>query len=144
MKPKQMIMIGTMAVAITVGGSIWNKEASAETSLPTTEPTCRAWESSEAAHAVQSTGPDEFLHVLGASSNEHIVEALYNGQSLADIATDNQQDVQKIIRLQIAEVTEQLDQRLAAGSISRDVYEAHKLELPSMISKSVYGELTNK
>lgn len=143
MKPKRMIMIGTMAVAITVGGGIWNKEASAENSLPSLEPSCGAWKSKAAVHS-KAAEPDAFLQVLGVTSNDEIYEALYNGQSLSAIAAANQMDVRPIIDLQIAEVTEQLDRRLAAGSITRDVYDAQKLELPDMIVRSVHGELTNK
>ncbi|MFK7692964.1 hypothetical protein [Paenibacillus sp. HJGM_3] len=132
MKPKQLLILGTMAVAITVGGGIWNKEANAETSLFPTEPSCGA-------SSTKETGQDPLLQKLGLSSPEQMYDALYNGQSLADIAAANAMEVQPIIDLQLAELSAQLDARLAAGHITPSVYEAQKGELPEIISRSVYG-----
>lgn len=82
---------------------------------------------------------EDLLQVLGLSSEEDIYNAQYNGQSLADMATANKVDVQKIIELQLAELTEQLNMRLSSGSITREQYLDQRAELPEIIIKSVYA-----
>lgn len=82
---------------------------------------------------------EDLLHVLKLSSEEDIYTAQYNGYSLADIAKANQVDVQKVIELQLAELTEQLQMRLFNGSITPEQYLAQRAELPEIISKSVYA-----
>ncbi|SDO72334.1 hypothetical protein SAMN04487897_12067 [Paenibacillus sp. yr247] len=89
----------------------------------------------------QRTAPikEDLLHVLGLSSEEDIYNAQYNGQSLADIAKANKVDVQKVIELQLSELTEQLNARLSSGSITSEQYQAQREELPEIIIKSVYA-----
>ncbi|OCT15847.1 hypothetical protein A8709_09475 [Paenibacillus pectinilyticus] len=82
---------------------------------------------------------EDLLHVLKLSSEEDIYQAQYNGYSLADIAKANQVDVQKVIELQLAELTEQLQVRLYNGSITPEQYLAQRAELPEIIIKSVYA-----
>jgi hypothetical protein len=82
---------------------------------------------------------EDLLHILKLSSEEDIYKAQYNGFSLADIARANQVDVQKVIELQLAELTEQLEVRLFNGSITPEQYLAQRAELPEIISKSVYA-----
>ncbi|MNY81751.1 hypothetical protein D3C86_2234750 [compost metagenome] len=65
---------------------------------------------------------------------------MYSGQSLAQIASANQGDVQQVIDLQLAELTQQLDERLAAGSLTQEQYEAQKAELPAIVASSVHGQ----
>lgn len=82
---------------------------------------------------------EDLLHILKLSSEEDIYQAQYNGHSLADIARANQVDVQKVIELQLAELTEQLQVRLRNGSITPAQFQAQRAELPEIISKSVYA-----
>ncbi|MDD9270932.1 hypothetical protein ACFPES_28180 [Paenibacillus sp. GCM10023248] len=82
---------------------------------------------------------NDLLHLLGLVSEDEIYNAQYNGRSLADIAQANHVDVQKVIDLQLAELTEQLQERLFSGSITPEQYQAHHAELPEIIMRSVYA-----
>ncbi|HEY2494181.1 MAG TPA: hypothetical protein VGI33_14910 [Paenibacillus sp.] len=125
MNSKRIIIVGTMVFAITVGGASWNNNVIASSitkSLNTTTP-------------VQN----DLLQVLDLSSDDEIYDALYNGKTLADIAKDNDVDVQNVIDLQVEELTEQLDLRLANGSLTLEQYEEQKSEVRDIITKSAYG-----
>lgn len=140
MNPIRIIMAGTIAFAITIGVSIWSEEANAADfcSLDKSNTSSKTNEIAPVSQ-VSPAVKDELIQALGVCSDEEIYDALYQGQSLAEIAHSNDADVQEVIRLQIAEMEKQLDERLASGSISPDVYLAQKLELPEIIAKSVYG-----
>jgi hypothetical protein len=124
MSRKKMLLISTMALTLSMGGTTWvdplraNPIANKQNTVPIKE---------------------DLLHVLGLSSEEDIYIAQYNGLSLADIAEANKVDVQKVIVLQLAELTEQLNLRLSSGSITPEQYEAQCAELPEIIIKSVYA-----
>lgn len=66
----------------------------------------------------EAANKDRFLEALGAGSDEEVHDALINGKSLAAISDDNNKDIQVIIDLQLAEMTAQLDSRLACGSLT--------------------------
>ncbi|MGF7049990.1 hypothetical protein J2T13_004513 [Paenibacillus sp. DS2015] len=125
MNSKQIIIVGTMVFAITIGGSSWNNMISASSitkSLNTITPVS-----------------NDLLEVLELSSDDEIHDALYNGKTLADIAKDNDVDVQNVIDLQVAELTEQLDLRLANGSLTLEQYKEQKSEVRDIITNSAYG-----
>ncbi|SEC36309.1 hypothetical protein [Paenibacillus sp. GP183] len=125
MNPKRIIIVGTMVVAMTLGGSSLSNKVSASSIT----------ESHNATTAVK----DDLLQILKVSSNEEIYNAIYDGKSLADIANDNQVDVNNVVDLQVAQLTEQLDLRLASGSLTLQQYEAQKSELRDIITSSTYG-----
>jgi hypothetical protein len=133
-----MIIVGTMAVAITIGSGIWSDETS--TGLDGKSGALRTKDASVPAQHQTIKESDSFLTALGVKSDEEVYDALYNGRSLADIAAANYGDVQSIIDLQIDEMTQQLNQRLANGSLTPDKYEAQKAELKEIITSSVYGQ----
>ncbi|CAH1217240.1 hypothetical protein PAECIP111893_04240 [Paenibacillus plantiphilus] len=128
MNPKQIIIVGTIAIVITLSGGIWTDKANAKPKN-TEAPTQR----------INIEVQDALLHLLGVSSNEEMQEALYNGKSLADITKDNNGDIRRVIALQLTEMTEQLDQRLTQGSITLDQYRAQRSELAEIVTRSVYG-----
>ncbi|CAG7615572.1 hypothetical protein ACFQI7_01150 [Paenibacillus allorhizosphaerae] len=130
--PKRILIVGTMVLTITAGMGLWNKEAAAS-------PFQSLLERIDS-HNKQIAAKDDFLRVLGASSDEELYDSLLEGKSLADIAAGNQADVDNIINLQVAELTAQLDSRLADGSLLPHQYRAQKAELEEIIKKSVYGE----
>jgi hypothetical protein len=125
MNPKRIIIVGTMVVAMTLGGSSWSNKIRASS---VTE-----------SHNVAAAAKDDLLQILKVSSNEEIYNAIYDGKSLADIANDNQVDVNNVVDLQIAQLTEQLDLRLASGNLTLQQYEAQKSELRDIITRSTYG-----
>jgi hypothetical protein len=125
MNPKRSIIVGTMVVAMTLGGSLWSNKIS----------TSSITETHNAAAAVK----DDLLQILKVSSNEEIYNAIYDGKSLADIANHNQVDVNNVVNLQVAQLTEQLDLRLASGNLTLQQYEEQKSELRDIITRSTYG-----
>lgn len=132
MNPKQAFVAGTVALTITFVGGGWiskDSHAALYNRLEKSEPS-----------NVRMAVKDDFLQALGAASEEEVYHSLLQGQSLADIAGTHQKDIEQLIHLQTAELTTQLDARLANGSLPAEVYEAQKAELTEMIRKSVYGE----
>jgi hypothetical protein len=125
MKPKQMMLIAMMVVVLSLGATPWNNGSFA--------------------HAAQKTlsaltdKQDELLYNLGLSNDNELKDALYDGKTLADIAAANHGDLESIIDLQVAQLTEQLMDRLASGSLTWEQYKAQKLELRDIVTRSAYG-----
>ncbi|TCZ76315.1 SHOCT domain-containing protein [Paenibacillus albiflavus] len=140
MSPRRMFMVGTMAFTIALSAALWNNENinTLSSTDQTDSVTNQRDENGQADHIVAK---DPLLQILGLSSDEEMYSALSNGQTLADIASDHEADIEQVIKLQTSQMTEQLDQRLASGSITAEVYEAQKAELASVITGSVYGQL---
>lgn len=136
MSSKRIVIVCTMAAAIAIG-IVWNEEKSAAACVDKYKILSKisGVDGTQQDAAVR----DPLLHALGAASDEEVYYSLYDGKSLADIAAANNADVQNVIDLQIAELTEQLDARLANGSLSREAYLAHKSEVADIIERSVYG-----
>jgi hypothetical protein len=134
MNAKQFLWIGTMSFVITISMAMKGEDASAST---LTAPYNKIKEASLASQDLAIK--DTFHQALGVSSEEEVFDALYNGQSLSDIAKANNADVQNVIDLQVAQLTSQLDQRYAAGSLPPESYEAQKSELADIITKSAYA-----
>ncbi len=127
MDPKKIIMISFMAFFIACSTSIWSNEANASASTY-----------KQATDNTSNNNPDDLLHVLGVDSEEQIYDALYNGQSLADIASENDMEVDQVVDLQVAQLRSQLDQRFLSGSISLEAYQAQIEEIRDMIQESVH------
>lgn len=122
---KKIVLVGTMVFAITVSGVSWTTHVSAS---PITLP-------------LITTVPvkEDLLHVLNLSSDEELYNALYEGNTLAEVAHDHNVDVQKIINLQVTELTAQIELRYASGNLTPQQYEEQKAEVRDIITKSVYG-----
>ncbi|WP_156826243.1 MULTISPECIES: hypothetical protein [Paenibacillus] len=124
-------MISFMAFVIACSSSIWSNEASASAStykLATDGLT-------------SSSDADDLLQALGVESEEQIYDALYSGQSLADIANDNKMEVDQVVDIQVAQLRSQLDQRFLNGSISLEAYQAQLEEIHDMIQESVHRKM---
>ncbi|AET58578.1 hypothetical protein ACWHAM_22990 [Paenibacillus terrae] len=131
MNRKRIMVICTLLLALSIGqSSTWGSRANASALSPERAPQVQDSEASK---------DDELLETLGVSSDEQLYDALYNGQTLADIAQYNERDAQAIVDLQVAQLTEQLEQRLANKSITSEQYQAHKAELTQVVAKSVFG-----
>lgn len=128
MNAKRIIMLGTMAATISLGGGVWCDKASASAS------------GRPAAQIQQEKAKDAFHEALGTTSDDEIYQSLYNGRSLAAIAGDNRQDAGQIVDLQVSELAEMLDARLASGALSQRQYDGIKSELREIVTRSVYGE----
>lgn len=142
MHPKRIIISGTIAVVVTISTGLHSEKIYASPlvklisiNLDKINPQLKK---SQAQADLPAGDP---LHAaLGTASDEELYQAVYSGQSLAQIASANQGDVQQVIDLQLAELTQQLDERLAAGSLTQEQYEAQKAELPAIVASSVHGQ----
>lgn len=134
MKMKIMMFIGSVAIAITITGSKWMEVAADPDAAALLVP-------EQLGIALQSplAAQDPYHQVLGVTSDQEIYDALYDGRTLADIAAEHGQDPARVADLQAAELTRQLESRLASGSITPEVYEAQKAEVAEIITRSVYG-----
>jgi hypothetical protein len=146
MNPKRIIIVGTMAIAITISAGMFGNDASAQTlsiSIDKSGNYNNPNETNPSADAThKATTGEDITQILGVESDEALYEALYTGNSLADIADNNQVPLQNIIDLQVAELTQQLDSRLASGSITPVTYLLQKSELPDIITKSIHVRMT--
>jgi hypothetical protein len=122
---KKIIIVGSFVIAITIGGAQWNNQVHGSSVVKSLN--------------VAVPVKDNLLHILKLSSDDDIYTALHNGTTLADLAQNNDVDVQKVINLQVSELTEQLDLRYAEGNLSLQQYEEQKSEVRDLITKSVHG-----
>lgn len=127
MNIKRVMIVGTMIVAMSFGGTTWGKPAAAAAAAPVAK-----WSTS-----TNVDDKDELLEALNQSSDEKLYEALYDGKSLHDIAVENGGNIDSVIHLQVAQLTQQLDARLASGSITLEQYTAQKAELSELVTQSV-------
>jgi hypothetical protein len=137
MSAKRIIMVGTMAVTISISAAVWGDKTSGNPLHPSSS--FQTNDTNKSLVQIALGHKYDLLDVLGLSSDEEVYVALNHGKSLADIASEREMDVQQVIDLQIVEMTEQLDLRLAGGSLTPQAYDAQKSELADIITKSVYG-----
>ncbi len=133
-KLKKVVILGTMALVITINPSM----SSFVTSLTYAAPPSKQSSLSNKAERPE----DELNRVLGASSDREVYDALLEGQSLADIAESRGQDANQVVQLQIAQLQEQLQKRLDEGSITREIYELQLQELPELVAESAKTRYT--
>lgn len=124
MNIKRVMIVGSMIVAISFGGTAWGKP------LASASPVAK-WSATSVAEK------DDLLEALNQSSDEELYESLYDGKSLKDIADEHGRNIDSVINLQVTQLTRQLDARLASGSITRQQYTAQKAELKEIVAQSV-------
>ncbi|MCL6604070.1 MAG: hypothetical protein K6T94_14470 [Paenibacillus sp.] len=124
MNIKRVMIVGTMVVAMSFGGTNWGK-------LTVSASPIAKWSNTSVADN------DELLEALNQSSDEELYEALYDGKSLQDIATSHNGNITAVIDLQVAQLTKQLQLRLASGSISEQQFTMQKAELREIVAQSV-------
>ncbi|MNI57322.1 hypothetical protein D3C73_1123770 [compost metagenome] len=128
MNIKRVMIVGTMIVAMSFGSTAWGRTAAIASPVA-------KWSTS--ASTATAEDRDEFLDSLNQSSDEEVYEALYDGKSLKDIAAENGGNINSVIDLQVAQLTQQLDSRLVSGSITSEQYTAHVAELRELVAQSV-------
>ncbi|WP_339253046.1 hypothetical protein [Paenibacillus sp. FSL P2-0136] len=126
MNIKRVMIVGTMIVAMSFGGTAWGKPALH--TLPVAK-----WSTSDVADT------DELLDALNLNptSDEELYDALYEGKSLRNIAEEHGGNVTQVINLQVKQLTQQLEARLASGSITPQQFNAQKAELREIVAQSV-------
>lgn len=140
MTTKQWIMIGTIVIMITLnGGPGRDGVRTAEAASVTFFDTSSQADSEDAAAAELAKFSNPLDQAIGEEADSVIYDALLQGKTLADVAYDHGADVDSLIRHQVAQLTVQLDERLAAGSISDEVYAAQRGELYEIVARSVHG-----
>jgi hypothetical protein len=136
MNPKRIIIVGTVAIAITISAGMFGNDASANTLSISIDKSGN--HNKTKSNDTNTAITEDITQVLGLTSNEELYESLYTGSSLADIAETNQVPLQNVIDLQVAELTKQLDDRLADGSITPVTYLLQKSELPDIVTESIH------
>lgn len=132
MKLKKVVIVGTMAVVITINPSLSGYLASVAFA---------AHASKASSLSITTLSPkSELNNALGVSSDKEVYDALLEGQSLADIAEARGQDADSVIGLQIKELQEQLQQRLEQGNLTQEAYEQQLREIPELIAGSVHSK----
>jgi hypothetical protein len=131
----RMMMIGTIALAITVSSGMWGNTANAQLLITIDE-----LDSTKMLPMNNDEIEDELYDMLGYKSEQEFTEALSNYSSLAEIAEVQQVDVQEIIALQSSQLMEQMVNRLTKGELSLHEFSSITAEVPEIIRKSVYGE----
>jgi len=125
MNIKRVMIVGTMVVVLSFGN------AAISGSITSACPAAK-WSSTGAPEK------DEFLNALNHSSDEELVQSLYEGKSLHDIASEQGGDIEDVIELQVAQLSKQLDERLRSGSITAERHAAHKAEIREIVEQSVF------
>ncbi|CAH1055455.1 hypothetical protein [Paenibacillus pseudetheri] len=121
---KRVIIVGTVVIVMSFGNAWSSLTANASSSTQ--------WSTTSVADK------DELLlKALNQSTDDDLYDALYDGKSLQDIAIEQNTDIEDVINLQVTQLTEQLDSRLASGSITAEQYAAHKAELRDIVTESV-------
>ena len=126
MNIKRVVIVGTMVVALSFGGTSWGGKL-----IVSASPVAK-WSSTSVADS------DELLDALNQSSDEELYEALYEGKSLQDIAAEQGGNIAAVISLQVSQLTKQLELRLASGSITKQQYEVQQAELRDLVTRSVH------
>lgn len=121
---KRVIIVGTVVIVMSFGNA-WSS-LTANASSPAQWSTVKAADKDEL-----------LLKALNQPTDEDLYDALYDGKSLQDIAKEQNTDIEDVIDLQVTQLTEQLDSRLASGSITAEQYAAHKAELRDIVTESV-------
>lgn len=124
MNIKRVMIVGTMIVVMSFGGTAWGKPDVNDSPVA-------KWSISGVAES------DELLSALNQSSDEELYESLYDGKSLKDIAGEKGGDIDKVIDLQVAQLAKQLEARVASGSITAQQFTAYKAELREIVAQSV-------
>ncbi|MFS0869947.1 hypothetical protein [Paenibacillus xylanilyticus] len=127
MNMKRVMFVGTMIVTMSFAGTAWSK--SAISPIPLTE-----W--SIVSINTKDESKDELMNALNQSSEENLYQDLYAGKSLQTIAEENDGDFSQVVALQVNQLSQQLDDRLASGSISEEQYMAQLAELEELVLES--------
>ncbi|MFC9707723.1 hypothetical protein ACFTRD_06155 [Paenibacillus sp. NPDC056933] len=127
MNMKRVMIVGTMIVTMSFAGTAWGKSAISPIPLA-------KW--SIVNLDTKDGSGDELLSALNQASEDDLVQDLYVGKSLRMIAEENGGDINEVISLQVRQLREQLDQRLASGSISPEQHAVQTAELEELVTES--------
>ncbi|MCM3173392.1 hypothetical protein [Paenibacillus sp. MER 99-2] len=130
MNMKRVIIVGTMIVTMSFAGTAWSK--SAITPIPLAKWSIISMNATDQSEQNE----DALLHALNQTTDAEFVRDLYAGKSLRMIAEQNDGDIDAVIALQVTQLSKQLDERLANGSISLEQYTAQQSELISLVTES--------
>lgn len=79
---------------------------------------------------------DELLSALNQASEADLYQELYSGKSLRTITEENNGNLDEVIAVQVRQLREQLDERLASGSIRSEQHAAQQAELEELVTQS--------
>ncbi|MBB6671786.1 hypothetical protein [Cohnella nanjingensis] len=147
---KKRTFVSLTLAAVVAGSALIASSAFAASATPTADSS-----SSAAAAQKSERGPGhggklriewdnpELATLLGLTADE-LKTKREAGQSLAAIAQAQGVDVQKVIDLEVAAMTKQLDQRLADGKITQAEYDTHKAKLADQAAQFVNSTFKDK
>ncbi|MGV2963829.1 hypothetical protein [Paenibacillus sp. AGC30] len=127
MNMKRVIIIGTMIVTMSFAGTAWGH--SAISPIPTAKWSIVDLDTREG-------NSDELLSALNQASEADLYQELYSSKSLRTITEENNGNLDEVIAIQIRQLREQLDERLASGSISSEQHAAQQAELEELVTQS--------
>jgi len=127
MNMKRVIIIGTMIVTMSFAGTAWGQ--SAISPIPTAKWSIVDLDTREG-------NSDELLSALNQPSEADLYQELYSGKSLRTITEENNGNLNEVIAIQVRQLKEQLDERLARGSISSEQHAAQQAELEELVTQS--------
>jgi len=143
MDPRRYIFVAAMTIALGLYSGIRCDQAEASSTILFVPVKAIAASPEAVRHAAgeqdAARRTDPWLGMLGAESEDEVYDALYEGRSLAEIAQANGTDIEPVIDHQIYELSRQLNERLAAGSITPETYLAQLLELEDIVTRSAHG-----
>ncbi|MFS0724570.1 hypothetical protein [Paenibacillus sp. 1P07SE] len=128
MNPKQLMIAGTMAFAVTIR-SVMGSEQPGERSVV-----------SRPSRGMRCPRRNDLTHLLDVSPDQ-VRDRLYAGDSLADIASSQRADIEEVIDLQVREMTDLLEQRVRSGSLSPAAYRQQRSELRELLRQSAYRRM---
>ncbi|GGO00733.1 hypothetical protein GCM10010969_22270 [Saccharibacillus kuerlensis] len=129
---KRIWIVGTLALGITLGSSLGGGRVEAEAVYRETPP---------ASSDETTRSRDAFLYALGTQSEQEVYDLMYEGLSLREISSLNGGSEEALITLQVRELEQQLEQRLADGQITKEAYIAYKAELPEVVTASLSSSM---
>lgn len=127
MNMKRVIIIGTMIVTMSFSETAWGQ--SAISPIPTAK-----WSIVDL--DTRERSGDELLSALNQPSEADLYEELYSGKSLRTITEESNGNLNEVIAIQVRQLKEQLDERLANGSISSEQHAAQQAELEELVRQS--------
>ncbi|MFB5677970.1 hypothetical protein ACE3NQ_12260 [Paenibacillus terreus] len=89
-------------------------------------------------------GDSEELADLFGLTTDELKAAIKEGSSLANIAEEQNVDVDDVIDLLVSSMTEKLNAQLEEGKLTDEQYEARKTELENRVTQMVNGEHPEK
>lgn len=129
MNIKNIIIMSTMALVISLSSGVSGYRVSAQVLHPYGQ---------EERNVDGSGGEDPLLASLGVKDDKKLYDQLLEGQSLADIATENQASIDDALQVQTTQLQGQIIKRYQEGQISLEQLKLQLQEAEEIIANSAF------